>query len=237
MNINSDFLLEGATLSLEQCGRLLFDSVNLYESESYASAVVLAAFAREELGKCIIYYEMQKTAERENTEIKLAELINLNKKRHNEELFSHVNRQRKSMLSTTMSTERGTPSGDAIHTSIIALPNSPEWMAARLLLDKETDKIRAGLPQSRSDERKSVLYVDLGDSGWSAPKHKDKQSSHIFVQDAMNDYVTFHHSMFYHHPALSKYIKENAEKFIFPNPRWPDMSPDVKCPTLPFQWS
>src|SRR5260370_35007390 len=47
----SDYLLRGAVFSLEQCGLLFRDARILCEAGSYASAVVLTAFAREELGR------------------------------------------------------------------------------------------------------------------------------------------------------------------------------------------
>jgi len=50
-SVNSRYLLEGAVYALEQCGLLLRDANLLYRSRSYASAVALAAFAREELAQ------------------------------------------------------------------------------------------------------------------------------------------------------------------------------------------
>jgi AbiV family abortive infection protein len=46
-----EHLLRGAVYALEQCGLLLRDANVLYRAKAYASAVVLAAFAREELGR------------------------------------------------------------------------------------------------------------------------------------------------------------------------------------------
>ena len=47
----ADYLLRGTVFALEQCGLLLRDARILCEAGSYASAVVLTAFAREELGR------------------------------------------------------------------------------------------------------------------------------------------------------------------------------------------
>jgi AbiV family abortive infection protein len=47
-SITPQYLLEGAVYALEQCGLLLRDANLLYRSGSYATAVALAAFAREE---------------------------------------------------------------------------------------------------------------------------------------------------------------------------------------------
>jgi AbiV family abortive infection protein len=58
--ITPQFLLEGAILALEQCGLLLHDANVLYRGGSYASAVVLTAFAREELGRYTILLDLRK---------------------------------------------------------------------------------------------------------------------------------------------------------------------------------
>ena len=47
-SVSPQYLLEGAVYALEQCGLLLRDANLLYRSGSYATAVALAAFAREE---------------------------------------------------------------------------------------------------------------------------------------------------------------------------------------------
>ena len=53
-------LLQGACYALEQCGILLDDATTLFEAESYATSVVLAAFAQEELGRSLILRELRK---------------------------------------------------------------------------------------------------------------------------------------------------------------------------------
>jgi hypothetical protein len=54
------YLLEGAAYALEQCGLLLRDANTLYRSGSYSSAVALALFAREELGRYRILLDLRK---------------------------------------------------------------------------------------------------------------------------------------------------------------------------------
>ena len=49
--VTPQFLLEGAAYALQQCGLLLRDTNMLYRAGSYASCVVLTAFAQEELGR------------------------------------------------------------------------------------------------------------------------------------------------------------------------------------------
>jgi AbiV family abortive infection protein len=59
-SVSPQYLLEGAAYALEQCGLLLRDANLLYRSGSYASAVALAAFAREELGRWKILRDLRK---------------------------------------------------------------------------------------------------------------------------------------------------------------------------------
>jgi hypothetical protein len=47
--VSPKYLLEGAVYALEQCGLPLRDANQLFRNCSYANAVALAAFAREEL--------------------------------------------------------------------------------------------------------------------------------------------------------------------------------------------
>jgi len=49
--MSPEVLLKGTFLALEQCGLLLRDANILYQNGSYASTIVLAAFAHEELGR------------------------------------------------------------------------------------------------------------------------------------------------------------------------------------------
>src|SRR5262249_35328736 len=51
---------QNAAYALEQCGLLLRDANLLYQSGSYASAVALAAFAQEELGRWKMLLDLRK---------------------------------------------------------------------------------------------------------------------------------------------------------------------------------
>ncbi len=51
MTVSAAYLLKGAVYALQQSGLLVRDANILYRAGSYASAVVLATFAREELGR------------------------------------------------------------------------------------------------------------------------------------------------------------------------------------------
>jgi hypothetical protein len=50
-SVTAQSLLRGAVYSLEHCGQLLGDAKTLYEHGSYATALAVGAFAREDLGR------------------------------------------------------------------------------------------------------------------------------------------------------------------------------------------
>src|SRR5271170_1080455 len=54
MSLTPQYILQGFAYALEQCGLLLRDANRLYQNGAYASAAVLTAFAREELGRSSI---------------------------------------------------------------------------------------------------------------------------------------------------------------------------------------
>ena len=56
--VTPQFLIEGACHSLEQCGSLLNDAATLFSAQSYPTSIVLAMFAREELGSFEILREL-----------------------------------------------------------------------------------------------------------------------------------------------------------------------------------
>src|SRR4051794_29506052 len=58
--LTAQSLLRGAVYSLEQCGLLLGDAKLLYENGSYATALAVAAFAREDLGRWRILLKLRK---------------------------------------------------------------------------------------------------------------------------------------------------------------------------------
>ena len=58
-SVTPQYLLVGAVYALEQCGLLLRDGTLLHRSGSYANAVAMTAFAREELGRWKILLKLR----------------------------------------------------------------------------------------------------------------------------------------------------------------------------------
>jgi hypothetical protein len=97
MPVTPLYLLQGAWYALEQCGLLLRDANVLYRSSAYASAVVLTAFAREELGRSSILLDLwqRAIAGEDFTTGQIREAC-----------VDHETKQRAGMLSLTMRADR-----------------------------------------------------------------------------------------------------------------------------------
>src|SRR6478672_4799434 len=97
VSVSPQYLLEGAVYALEQCGLLLRDANLLYRNSSYASALALAAFAREELGRWTILLELRD---------KVIGGANLTVRDVQGRCKNHVRKQTESMQSLTYSVEQ-----------------------------------------------------------------------------------------------------------------------------------
>jgi len=101
--VTPQYLLEGSMYALEQCGLLLRDATILYQRGSYANAVVLAAFAREELGRFEILLDLRK-------EVLAGKTITI--KEIQDRCTGHVTKQQAGMLSTLVTADRDSVLGN-----------------------------------------------------------------------------------------------------------------------------
>jgi AbiV family abortive infection protein len=176
-SVSPQYLLKGAVYALEQFGLLLRDANVLYRSSSYASAVALGAFAREELGRWKILLKLRSEV--------------LGGKRHTikeiqKHCEGHVRKQGAGMLSTTMRAHRDSSLGKLIQTR----HGSKEWNAARKQLDELRHQKAKRVPDDRHKQRMSALYVDpVSPDRWNRPSKEISQASASeFLQDVANDY-------------------------------------------------
>src|SRR5713101_2561675 len=96
--MSPETLLIGVIYALEQCGLLLRDANILYRNRSYASAVVLTAFAREELGRYRILLDFWHRAHDGKETFTADQIRNT--------CDDHVTKQQAGMLSTSMRCSR-----------------------------------------------------------------------------------------------------------------------------------
>src|SRR5689334_17446310 len=120
-SVSPRYLIEGAAYALEQCGLLLRDANLLYRNGSYASAVAVTLFAREELGRYQILLKLRKKV-LDGDRLRIEEIKN--RCRH------HVTKQEAGMLSFVMRVA-DTPLGGLLGTYLSVKQGSEEWNTAR----------------------------------------------------------------------------------------------------------
>src|SRR5258705_12277940 len=119
MSVTPQCLLQRAYYALEQCGLLLRDANILYRNGSYASAVVLTAFAREELGRSGILFDLRRRA-LAGQAFTIAQIREAD----------HVTKQRAGMLSITVTADRESGIGKILRARMENHPQTPEWQKA-----------------------------------------------------------------------------------------------------------
>jgi AbiV family abortive infection protein len=221
LTMDDAYLLEGAVYALEQCGLLLRDANLLYREGSYASAVALASFAREELGRWRILLDLRR---------KVLDGKHLTIKEIQTHCSDHVRRQRAGMTSITMSTNRDTGLGKLLQTRMEATPGSKEWKAAHEQLEELNKQKKKRVPDERHRERMSALYVDAVSVGrWNRPAKKISQEhAREFLQGAVNDY-SLQYSQRYTEleivksldPDLFQALVQWSDRPALPPPEWP----------------
>jgi AbiV family abortive infection protein len=176
-SVTPQYLLEGAAYALEQCGLLLRDANSLYSCRSYASAVAVALFAREELGRWRILLDLRK---------QVLDGSSLTTKEIQKRCIDHVTKQEAGMMSFVMTVDTDSPLGGILGTYMTVKPGSEEWKTAR----EQLEQARQSVPVQRHKQRMSALYVDaVAPHRWCRPTREISQpTAYSYIQDAANDY-------------------------------------------------
>jgi AbiV family abortive infection protein len=185
-SVSSEYLLKGAAYALEQCGLLLRDANLLYRNGSYASAVALAAFAQEELGRYRILLELRR-------EVVGGDRLTI--KQIQTRCGNHVRKQEAGMVSIVTRADRDTGVGKVLQTRMRAKPGSEELKAANEQIEKLDRMKKKRGPSDRHEQRISALYVDpVSPDGWNRPTEGISPTTACErLQDAANDYSSQYH--------------------------------------------
>jgi AbiV family abortive infection protein len=135
--VTSQSLLHGAVYSLEQCGLLLRDAILLYDKGSYATALALAAFAREELGRWLILLEL-------HTQVVAGKRLSV--KDVETECDDHVSKQRAGMTSLTQYADNNSEYGKVLRDRAKASPAVGSAKSSTRELTKSTSRF-CGVPR------------------------------------------------------------------------------------------
>jgi AbiV family abortive infection protein len=174
--VSPQYLLEGAVYALEQCGLLLRDANLLYRNGSYASAVAVALFAREELGRYRILLELRKN---------VLDGDSVTIKKIQDRCRNHEAKQEAGMLSFIMRVT-DTESGGLLGIYLRSIKEgTEEWKTAK----EQLEQVRRTVPVERHNQRMSALYVDaVSPDRWNRPTEVSLITAHAYLQDATNDY-------------------------------------------------
>src|SRR5262245_3904540 len=218
-SVTPEYLLKGAAYALEQCGLLLRDANVLYRNDSYSSAVALAAFAREELGRHSILLDLRRKVRRGGS-VTIKEIQT--------RCGDHVRKQEGGVLSTVTRTNKNTVLGKLHQTYSSAKPGSKEWKAAKEQLEKLDRQKKKRVPSDRHEQRMSALYVDaVSSGGWKRPiKETSQISAFEYLQDAGNDYA----AQYQRYTTPEDYKPDDPELYAALE-EWTDR-PTLACPPL-----
>ena len=179
--VTEQTLFEGAWWALEQAVRLLNSAVILFDSGDHGSAVALAMFGREELGRSRL---LQKFAEK----VRKGDLLDT--KAVITSCDDHVTKQRASALSTTLRIQPNTVLSGAFKARIENKPCSKEWKDADAKINEAIRAKKTRAPSDWHNDRIRGLYVDLNQlgSGWHRPVSIDRSEACDEIYDAINNY-------------------------------------------------
>ncbi|MCZ6621816.1 MAG: AbiV family abortive infection protein [Deltaproteobacteria bacterium] len=180
--VTAQYLVEGAFYAAEQCGFLLRDAVVLYNRKAYASAVVLAAFAREELGRSRILRDLHRKMVKDGQAVTIKDIQN--------KCQDHVTKQQWAQLSITQRFSGDEGLGRLLRTRARTGPQSEAFKEADKRLTDITKRQKKRTPDDRHKARQSALYVEPDETGtrWNRPKETLQENARKFLEDTANDY-------------------------------------------------
>ena len=183
MDVTSAVLFKGSWYALEQCGNLLRDAMLLCRAKAYPSAVTLAMFGREELGKHRMLLDEWRKSQ-ETGKFPSVESIQA-------ACEEHIDKQRWAVLGLTFIGEGGSVLDTAIRTQMKHKPGEIEYQEAGKIIQAALKGLAKRAPDARHTARMRALYVDLNDSGtdWDRPLDVSVDESKKLLGDAASDYA------------------------------------------------
>jgi AbiV family abortive infection protein len=180
MSVRADVLLRGAWYAVEQSGLLLTNAMTLHSSKAYASAVVLALLAREELGRGNILLDLWRKGSG-GTDVSVDEVQNA--------CADHVEKQRRGQLSTTNHWQ-GTSGLEKLLRERSRAIGTSEYAKLDKQLKKIDEQKAKRTPGERHSTRLKAMYVDLNEAGteWNRPCLLPRGEATNCLTDAINDY-------------------------------------------------
>ncbi len=184
MDVASSDLLKGSWYSLEQCGRLLKSAAILYREKDYSTAVGVAMFAREELGKHRILREQWKKSVDTGKPPSVTQIKNA--------CENHIEKQRRGQMGVTLLTDGPGALDTALRTRVASRPGDPSFQEAEKVIQMAIEAKVKRAPSERHEKRLEGFFVDLEESGtdWKRPAITISQEiAQRELGDVANDYA------------------------------------------------
>ena len=177
--LSADDLMHGAVYALEQARLLLGDAVALYEQGRYSSAIVLAVFAREEIGRSDMLLKMRKKT-LASGQLSLDDVKTACEK--------HVPKLREAMAATT--TRLSAHHAPNVQPLFGGDPQTEEYEAARQFVKTAAKTQRRHDPDATHAKRMRALYVEPQETGplWNRPCQATQDEACHLVVDVGNIY-------------------------------------------------
>jgi AbiV family abortive infection protein len=182
IEVSAQFLLEGAVYALEQAGQLLHDAHLLYKNQRYGSAIVMALFSREEIGRYQLIRKLRKGM------VEAGGVVTT--KNIDQECDDHVKKQKLGHLGFLIKSAPGDQLWDLLMKKTNNHWESAEYQEADRRIDAILTRWNSQLPHERHELRQKALYVEPDDSGltWNRPKEQTKEEALKQIEGTSNAY-------------------------------------------------
>jgi len=214
--VSAQFLLEGASYALEQAGWLLHDAHLLYQNQRYGSAVVMALFSREEIGRYQLIRQLRKRMVETGGMVTTEDI--------DRACDNHVKKQSLGQLGLIIKSAPGEQIWDLLMTKMNNHPQSAEFQEADKRLDAISTRLNRTLPHERHELRQKALYVEPANSGlnWNRPKRQTKDEAFKQIEGTSNAY----------NMALDRFSRRDAYRQEDPT-FYDDLQVWEDCPLMP----
>ena len=175
--VSEAVLLEGSWCALEQAGRLLNAAVGVHDRGDAGTALALALFGREEVGRSRILRALAGEVARGAT----LDATGVAKR-----CRDHSTKQREGASGTTIRIPAQSGLSQAVQTRGSGAYGSPEWQTADDAIKDAVARKAKRDPQDWHALRERALYVDLSwnATGWSRPSTIHAADAREHIDDA-----------------------------------------------------
>ena len=210
MQLSATDLLQGAVFAAEQASRLLYDALALDHQGRYSSAMALAVFSREEVGRASILLDCRKQALSSGS---------VSEHKVKRACDDHVGKLRRGQLTNMMAL---TPEQSKLLKEIPTFPETDKDREFFEQLQRISQARQKRKPHDTHQRRLRALYVELvAETGkWNRPCTLSQEECKSILFDVANDYGSLWCIL--RLGKLSTAISLLPDRPELPPPEWPE---------------